>query len=174
MVSSFYISFIYPRKFSRIFQCPLLLVVVFPPLKSSCSLSGLRPAPTLLTLLLCTLNLPVPSCHSLLSETLPRCGILLLVVDCNHLQDCSAWAAVGPAKCILAERRKTCQSHPGTHLHRAGTFGHAANPLPQPQASYCGMVTKHSLADSAQPIRIRPLTPASPLPSYGNDLDAFF
>lgn len=107
--------------------------------------------PPVLPLLLRTLHPPVPSGRSPPSETSPKCGILLLVGDCSHLQDCSTRIAVGSAKCTLAKGRRAHQSQPGTHLHRAGTFGHAANPLPQPQATYCGMVAERSLADSAQP-----------------------
>lgn len=108
--------------------------------------------PPMLTLLLCALNLPVPPCHSPLLETAPKCGILLLAGDCNHLQDCSGWIAVGPAKYILAEGGKARQSRRGRHLHRAGRFGYEQPPsLPQPHARCCRTVTKHSLAGSAQP-----------------------
>lgn len=55
--------------------------------------------------------------------------------------------AVGPAKCILAEGRKVQQSHSGAQVHRAGMVWGAADALPKPQASYCGMVTQYALAD---------------------------
>ena len=106
--------------------------------------------PPVLMLLLCTLDLLVPSCHSLPSEITPKCGIFLRVGDCSHLQNSSAWIAVG-LQVQPCWRKKSTSVHPATHLHRPGMFGRAVNPLPPaPSQILRDDDETHSLADSAQ------------------------